>query len=264
MIDMRKFILLAVIFGLAVGAMSGEPRPGKAWRLRMLPRSPRPMPTSLPVFFGPPFLPDTTHFFDSTPRTFSWTANTEPDLAYYKIYWDTNSGAPYANSANVGNVTSYQINLGVDLWFAALSAVDVSGNESSLSTEIFFYVDSDTTPVADSLALAWNRPARWNDGAILPAAAINGYDVLYRLTTASTWDTLNASTIPPSNTNPVIARLPININPGTYYIAIITYADGVDGEVYGLVSDALTVTIPLSLGVRRPVKSRNFIILNDR
>ena len=46
---------------------------------------------------------DTLHFSDDLPVVFRWNANIESDLAGYKLYWDTNSGAPYANSLSVGN-----------------------------------------------------------------------------------------------------------------------------------------------------------------
>jgi parallel beta-helix repeat protein/predicted outer membrane repeat protein len=36
-----------------------------------------------------------------------WDANTEGDVAGYKLYWDTDAGFPYANVLDVGNVTSY-------------------------------------------------------------------------------------------------------------------------------------------------------------
>jgi len=42
--------------------------------------------------------------------TLNWSANPESDVAGYKVYWDTDSGYPYANSVDVGNVTSYTIN----------------------------------------------------------------------------------------------------------------------------------------------------------
>ena len=69
--------------------------------------------------------------------TLTWGANTETDLAGYKIYVGTQSGA-YGAPIMVGKVTSYQItNLtkGTTYYFA-ITAVDAAGNESSLSAEV--------------------------------------------------------------------------------------------------------------------------------
>lgn len=69
----------------------------------------------------------------------SWNANTEPDLAGYKIYVGRTSGI-YTHSGspkNVGNVTSatYTIDAAGD-WFFAVTAYDSSANESAKSTEV--------------------------------------------------------------------------------------------------------------------------------
>jgi hypothetical protein len=76
----------------------------------------------------------------------SWTANPESDMAGYKVYWDTDSRYPYANSVDVGNVTSYNIpglSGGTD-YYIAVTAYDSStdgmndmtdGNESWFSLE---------------------------------------------------------------------------------------------------------------------------------
>ncbi len=75
-----------------------------------------------------------------------WTANPESDLAGYKVYWDTDANYPYANSADVGNITSYDIpglSPGTDYYIAVTaydSALDgindmTDGNESWFSLE---------------------------------------------------------------------------------------------------------------------------------
>ena len=70
--------------------------------------------------------------------TLSWEANTEPDLEGYKIYYGTASRV-YPNVIDVGNVASFTLTIeaGVDI-YAALTAYDISGNESGYSSELVF------------------------------------------------------------------------------------------------------------------------------
>ena len=70
-----------------------------------------------------------------------WNANTESDLAGYKIYYGSQPRT-YGASVNVGKVTSYQlgnVNTG-RTYYIALTAYDTSGNESGYSTESSVYV----------------------------------------------------------------------------------------------------------------------------
>jgi hypothetical protein len=70
----------------------------------------------------------------------SWTKNTEPDLAGYKIYVGTASGIyTFPGSPFIaGKVTSYTVsNLPkINTYFFAMSAYDNAGNESPLSAEV--------------------------------------------------------------------------------------------------------------------------------
>lgn len=69
----------------------------------------------------------------------SWNANTESDLAGYKIYAGRSSGA-YTHSGspkNVGNVTSATYIIDAPgAWFFAVTAYDSSANESLKSAEV--------------------------------------------------------------------------------------------------------------------------------
>lgn len=67
----------------------------------------------------------------------TWAANTESDLAGYKVYVGTQSGV-YGPPITVGNVTTYQINnLTMNTtYFVAITAVDNAGNESLHSAEV--------------------------------------------------------------------------------------------------------------------------------
>ena len=67
----------------------------------------------------------------------AWDANTESDLAGYKIYYGT-SARSYQTSVNVGNVTSYQLT-GLtpgQVYFIAVTAYDTSNYESAFSNEV--------------------------------------------------------------------------------------------------------------------------------
>lgn len=77
---------------------------------------------------------------------FEWNANTESDLAGYKMYWGNLSGV-YGNSFDVGNQTNYtviELVEGQTYYFAA-TAYDTTGNESGYSDEVSYEV-VDTTP----------------------------------------------------------------------------------------------------------------------
>lgn len=72
--------------------------------------------------------------------TLVWNANTESDLAGYKIYQSTVSGQYGAPVAVVGNVTTQTLtlpSLDVDqAYFFAITAYDLAGNESGKSAEV--------------------------------------------------------------------------------------------------------------------------------
>jgi len=82
----------------------------------------------------------------------AWDANTDSDLAQYKIYYGTSSGS-YTQSVSVGKVTSYTLTGLTDCtkYYVTIKAVDTAGNESSgFSNEIAGL----PTPVVSSLAPA--------------------------------------------------------------------------------------------------------------
>jgi hypothetical protein len=83
-----------------------------------------------------------------------WDANTEPDLAGYRVYVGTVSGQ-YALPIDVGKVTSVPL-AGVGMiadgaYVVALTAYDLAGNASGFSVELPFALDG--TPPASPLNL---------------------------------------------------------------------------------------------------------------
>ncbi len=80
--------------------------------------------------------------------TVSWNANTESDLASYKIYYGTSARTGtnpktcglcgYSTSINVGKVTTYTFSSLTDgqTYYFSVSAIDTSTNESSFSSEV--------------------------------------------------------------------------------------------------------------------------------
>jgi hypothetical protein len=80
----------------------------------------------------------------------SWNANTEPDLAGYKIYYGLSSGN-YTFSINVGKVTQYTVSQLTEglVYYFAVTAYDTAGNESAYSPEVSAQIPVvDRTPPA--------------------------------------------------------------------------------------------------------------------
>lgn len=79
--------------------------------------------------------------------TVSWDANTEADLAGYKVYYGTGSGN-YQNIVDVANVTSHQITELAEgfTYFFAVTAYDSTGNESEYSQEVNIFIPIITPP----------------------------------------------------------------------------------------------------------------------
>jgi fibronectin type 3 domain-containing protein len=93
--------------------------------------------------------------------TLEWDANTEPDLAGYKVYYKTDlSGAPYDGTGategnsptDVGNFTTYTLHGltdGIDYFFV-VTAHDTEGLESDYSNEVT--TGSEPTPTPTTTA----------------------------------------------------------------------------------------------------------------
>jgi len=79
----------------------------------------------------------TTWLCFATSLNLSWDANTEDDLAGYKVYYGTSSGN-YGEPIDAGNVTVYELeelNEGIT-YYIAITAYDTSNNESEKSDEV--------------------------------------------------------------------------------------------------------------------------------
>src|SRR3989442_11080522 len=81
----------------------------------------------------------------------AWDANTDPDLAGYKLYYSISSGS-YQLSVDVGNQTSYTLSglLEGQIYYFAATAYTVSHNESGFSNEVSKAI-ADVTPPTVSL-----------------------------------------------------------------------------------------------------------------
>lgn len=66
----------------------------------------------------------------------AWDANTETNLAGYKVYWGTTSRS-YGPPVNAGNQTAYTVTgLLPGTYYFAVTAIDSEGNESGYSIEV--------------------------------------------------------------------------------------------------------------------------------
>lgn len=82
----------------------------------------------------------------------SWDANTENDLAGYKVYYGTSSGN-YGAPVDVGNQTSYTVTgLNGSPYYFAVRAYNTSGTESGYSNEVSKSFGDTTAPSLSAIA----------------------------------------------------------------------------------------------------------------
>jgi hypothetical protein len=102
----------------------------------------------------------------------SWAANTDADLAGYRVHYGTSSRT-YRTTINVGNRTSYTVTgLGAGTYYFSVTAYDVSNNESGFSNEA---VASRCDCSADGLSNALDVQMLVN--AILAGNKASSYDI---------------------------------------------------------------------------------------
>ena len=93
---------------------------------------------SLLLTFG--MLCSMVHLAEADTVTLGWNPNTETDLAGYRLYYGNNprAQATYAQTVPINNknATTWQLTLPDGVYYFALTAVDLAGNESGFSNEV--------------------------------------------------------------------------------------------------------------------------------
>jgi hypothetical protein len=168
------------------------------------------------------FIPPVVQSASANSATLQWAANSESDLAGYKVYQGTTAGS-YGPAIDAGNGTTYiasNLQPGLTYYFA-VTAHDTSGNESPPSDEVSRYiVDSslDVTPPSISLTspasgatlsdpVTITATATDNIGVVGVQFQLNGTDLGAEDTTNSfsvSWDTTGVA--PGQYTLTAIAR----------------------------------------------------------
>src|SRR5437867_789820 len=109
--------------------------------------------------------------------TLAWDANTDPDLAGYKLYYGLSSGS-YQSSVDVGNVTSYTLSglLDGQVYYFAATAYNLSLAESGFSNEVSKAI-ADVTPPTVSMAAPANGATVWGTAVTVSASASDNIGV---------------------------------------------------------------------------------------
>ncbi|MBI4288416.1 MAG: S8 family serine peptidase, partial [Chloroflexi bacterium] len=186
----------------------------------------------------------------ATSIALTWTANTEADIAGYKIYYDTKAGPPFQGTGvaqgnspiTVGNVAAYTLsglNTGIPL-HVALTAYDTHGNESDYSQ------GKQVTPVAAPGSLSKTTPDNDNTPT-LTWSAVSGaawYDVSMDGGTYSNMGNVLTYTVPVS----------VSDGPHTFYVRAVD-GSGNAGPAANLsfTIDTVAPTAPAGLTKTSPV-----------
>lgn len=130
--------------------------------------------------------PDNAHAVDVTLR---WNANSESDLAGYTVYYGTSSGA-YTQSINAGNVITTLVpglSAGATYYFA-VTAYDVSRNESGYSAEVSKLASDETPPIISGIGVtnlsSTGANVNWTTNEAATSQVEYGPTTAYGLTTS--------------------------------------------------------------------------------
>src|SRR3989475_10392550 len=109
--------------------------------------------------------------------TLAWDANTEPDLAGYKLYYGNSSGS-YQFSVDVGNQTSYTLSGLLDgrIYYFASTAYNLSLAESDFSNEVSKAI-ADVTPPTVSMTAPANGATDSGTAVTVSASASDNVGV---------------------------------------------------------------------------------------
>jgi hypothetical protein len=89
------------------------------------------------------FIGVTTSSAATSSVTLAWDANTEPDLAGYKLYSGASAGGPYVLKQTLAKVTGTTVaGLADGTYHFVLTAFDTFSNESGYSNEVFKTFDT--------------------------------------------------------------------------------------------------------------------------
>ena len=113
-----------------------------------------------------------------------WDSNTESDLAGYRIYYGI-ATRQYDHVLDVGNVTQFTIrNLDSSrYYYLALTAYDLSGNESDFSAEVSGFPSLASAAQLEVLLLFQNYPNPFNPETTISYFLIEETPVLLRIIT---------------------------------------------------------------------------------
>jgi hypothetical protein len=186
--------------------------------------------------------------------TLTWNANTESDLAGYRIHHGTTSGS-YSAHIDVHNVTSYTVTgltEGLTYYFAA-TAYDASGNESGYSNEVGHTIQSSQ----GRLSLT---PGSGLTSSGSPGGPFSPSSITYNLTNSGnsaiswtaakgqTWVTLSRTggTLQPNSSTTVTVSTNNNANSlsarSTPYRDTVTFTNATNAQGGGSIGVSLSVT----------------------